>query len=77
MRYLAVLGVGLVAAVLTAMLWIVVAFMLPIAMPFLLSRVGLDRSGVGSASAVISSGSILLAAMIGFLCGAAWMLLKR
>ena len=78
MRYLAAAGVGVIAAVATSMLWILVRFVLPVVLPFLLARtMGGGPAGVGSASAVIGSGSILLAALVGFCAGGAWMLLRR
>jgi hypothetical protein len=75
MRYLTAAGFGVLTAIATAILWIVVRFVLPIAVPFFLSRIG--RSGAGSASAVIGSGSILLAALLGFVGGLVWMLSRR
>jgi hypothetical protein len=75
MRYLAAAGFGVLTAIATAILWIVVRFVLPIAVPFFLSRFG--PPGAGSASAVIGSGSILLAALLGFVGGLLWMLSRR
>ena len=77
MRYLAAAGFGVLTAIATAILWIVIAFVLPIALPFLLSRTGLSQSGSGGAGAVIGSGSILLAALLGFVGGLVWMLWRR
>jgi hypothetical protein len=77
MRYLTAAGFGVLTAIATAILWIVVSFVLPIAVPMLLSSIGASRSGAGAAGAVISSGSILLAALLGFVGGLAWMLWRR
>jgi hypothetical protein len=77
MRYLTAAGVGVLAAMAAAILWIVVRFVLPIAVPLLIARLGMNRTGAGSAGAVIGSGSILLAALIGFVGGVAWMLWRR
>jgi type II secretory pathway component PulF len=77
MRYLTAAGFGVLTAFATAILWILVRFVLPLAAPVLLSRIGADRSGVGSASAFIGSGSILLAALLGFVGGFVWMLWRR
>ena len=76
MRYLTAAGFGVLTAIATAILWIVVRFVLPIAVPIFLSRLGASRSG-GIAAAFIGSGSILLAALLGFVGGFVWMLWKR
>jgi hypothetical protein len=82
-RYVTAAGFGVLTAIATATLWIVVRFVLPLAIPFLLSRIGVTRSGSGgtggiiSSSAFISSGSILLAALLGFVGGLVWMLWRR
>jgi hypothetical protein len=77
MRYLSAAGVGVLTGVATAILWIVVRFVLPIAIPFFLSRGGAIESGSGGAGGVIDSGSILLAALLGFVGGLVWMLWRR
>ena len=77
MRYLTAIGFGVLTAIATAILWIVVRFVLPIAVPLVVSRIGATDSGSGGAGAVIGSGSILLAALLGFAGGVAWMLWKR
>jgi hypothetical protein len=77
MRYLTAAGFGVLTAIATAILWIVVQFVLPLAMPLLLSRIGATQSGSGGAGAVIGSGSILLAALLGFVGGLVWMLWRR
>lgn len=70
MRLLSSTLVGLAAALLLAIAWILVAFVLPIWVPFLVSRFSSD--GGGGSSASISSGSILFAALIGFVFGFVW-----
>ncbi len=77
MRYLTAAGFGVLTAIATGILWIVVRFVLPIAMPILLSRIRATPSGSGGAGAVIGSGSILLAALFGFVGGFVWMLWRR
>jgi ABC-type Na+ efflux pump permease subunit len=72
MIYLKSFVVGIVAAIVAAALWIAVTFVIPVFGPFLLARWSGDYSG-GSA-AVISSGSILVAALVGFATGFAWTL---
>jgi hypothetical protein len=56
---------------------IVVLFVLPLAVPLFLSRIGATQSGSGGASAIIASGSIFLVALLGFVGGFLWMLSKR
>jgi hypothetical protein len=77
MHYLTAAGVGVLTGIATAILWIVVRFILPIAMPLFLSRIGATESGSGGAGAVIGSGSILMAALLGFVGGFVWMIWRR
>ena len=77
MRYLTAAGFGALTAIATATLWIVVRFVLPLAVPLFLSRIGAIQSGSGGAGAVIGSASILLAALLGFVGGFVWMLWRR
>ena len=77
MRYLTATGFGVLTAIATAIVWIVVRFVLPLAVPIFLSRVGATQSGSGGAGAIIGSGSILLAALVGFVGGFVWMLWGR
>ena len=77
MRYLTAAGFGVLTAIVTAILWIVVWFVLPLAVPFFLSRTGITQSGSVGGGAVIGSGSILLAALLGFVGGFVWMLWRR
>jgi hypothetical protein len=74
MIYLKSFVVGIVAAIVTSAIWIVGSFVIPVFGPSLLARWSGDYSG-GSV-AVISSGSILVAALIGFAAGFAWTLLR-
>ena len=59
---------GVIAGVLAAVLWMLVAFVMPVWLPVLLSRLSSD-GGSGASSAYITSGSILLAALVGFVLG--------
>jgi hypothetical protein len=77
MRYLTAAGFGVLTASATAILWIVVRVVLPVAVPIFLSSTGATGSGAGGAGAVIDSGSILLAALLGFVGGFAWMLSRH
>jgi hypothetical protein len=77
MRYLTAAGFGVLTAIATAILWIVVRCVLPLAVPIFLSRLGATQSGSGGAGAFIGSGSILLAALVGFVGGLVWMLWRR
>jgi hypothetical protein len=61
---------GLTTAVLAAAAWIVIKFVLPIAVPALASRFG--GAGVGGATAEITSASILVALVLGFAVGFGW-----
>jgi hypothetical protein len=70
MVYLKSFLVGIGGAIVAALLWIVVAFLLPLYWPMLVDRYFLNRGGFGAAS--ISSGSVLLAALIGFIAAAWW-----
>jgi hypothetical protein len=69
MPYVKALLTGFGAALAVAVLWILISFILPVFGPMLISRL-LRRSGGSAAS--IGSGSILLAALIGFVIGTWW-----
>jgi len=60
---------GFGAALAAALFWILVSFVLPIFGPMLIGRF-LNRGGASGAA--IGSGSILLAALIGFVIGTWW-----
>jgi hypothetical protein len=69
MVYLKSFLFGTCGALLTAVLWFVVAFLLPLYGPYLISRF----TGTGGVSSgYVTSGSILVAALIGFIIGFAW-----
>jgi hypothetical protein len=65
---------GIAGAIAAAALWVLAAFVLPIVVPMLMARftrwnVG---AGAGIGAASIGSGSILLAALIGFAAAFYW-----
>ena len=60
---------GTFTAIAAAILWILAVFVVPIVVPFALSRVT-GAGGVGAAS--IDSASILVAALVGFVAGFFW-----
>jgi hypothetical protein len=60
---------GIVAAVAVAVLWILAVFVFPILIPLIMSRVS-GSGGIGIVS--IGSGSILIAALGGFVSGFYW-----
>ena len=60
---------GLGGAALAVVLWITVAFILPMYVPYLLARV---KGTGGVSSAYIGSNSIMIAALIGFIMAFAW-----
>ena len=69
MAYVKSALVGIVAALAASLIWILAVFVLPIAAPFLISRVfGTD----GAAGASVGSGSIMIAGLFGFLAGFSW-----
>jgi hypothetical protein len=71
MRYLKSLLVGVVAAVITSVLWVLVVLILPVFLPFLISRFA-GGGGSGGGAARVGSGSILAVALAGFLLGFFW-----
>ena len=73
MRYVKGLLWGAVGAIVTAMVWVLAVFIVPIFGPMLISRF----TGSGSASgASISSDSVVVAAFVGFVCAFAWQMRK-
>ena len=74
MRYLTASLVGLATGFLAATLWVLVRFVLPIAVPMLIARLGLNQSGIGGGTGFVTSGSIMLAALVGFVAGVVWWL---
>jgi hypothetical protein len=73
MLYVKAALAGIAGAIIAVVLWIVVAFVLPIALPLIASRLN-GSHGIGAGGATISSGSILLAALFGFATAAYWLL---
>ena len=71
MIYLKSVLFGVVGAIVLSVLWILAAFVLPLLIPQLLSRIG-GGDGAGAAGARITSNSILVAALIGFAAGFYW-----
>jgi hypothetical protein len=71
MIYLKSVLFGVAGAIVVSVLWILAAFVLPILIPQVLSRLG-GGDGAGGAGARITSNSILLAALIGFAAGFYW-----
>ena len=69
MPYVKALLTGFGGALAAALFWILISFILPIFGPMLIGRL-LNRGGASSAA--IGSGSILLAALIGFVLGVWW-----
>ena len=67
--------VGIGTAVAAVLMWIIATLVVPIAAPFLISRFTGD-GGAGGAGAMVSSGSILLVAIAGFVAGFYWQLRK-
>ncbi|HET9833912.1 MAG TPA: hypothetical protein VFP91_19450 [Vicinamibacterales bacterium] len=68
MLYLKAVGVGIVSALLLAIAWGWAALQLPIWWQMWQQR----NQGGGVAGAAVGSGSILLAALIGFVLGFSW-----
>ena len=71
MIYLKSVLFGIAGAIVVSVLWVLAAFVLPMLIPQLLSRLG-GGDGVGAAGARITSNSILVAALVGFAAGFYW-----
>ena len=69
MIYLKSFLVGVGAAVAALVLWIVCALLLPIYIPLVAQQI---RGAGGTAVSYITSDSVLVAALIGFVVGAVW-----
>jgi hypothetical protein len=69
MAYLKICLVGLGGAVLASLLWLIVAFFFPLYVPYIIRRI---RGEGGVSEAYVGSGSVLIAAAIGFLVAAVW-----
>jgi len=63
--------IGITGGIVAVLLWVLVSFIVPMFGPMLVGRL-LNRGGVAGAS--IGSGSIVLAALIGFITAACWAL---
>jgi hypothetical protein len=70
MTYLKSTLVGIAAAFAASVIWILTMLVLPIAAPFLVSR--MIGTGAVGAGAVVGSGSILIAGLVGFILGFSW-----
>ena len=71
MTYIQSVAFGIGGALLAAVLWIVVALVLPMVVPFVIGRL---RGTGGVAGAYLTSHSVLIAAVIGFLVTFVWRL---
>jgi hypothetical protein len=71
MIYLKSLLVGSIAAMAASVIYILAVFVLPILIPFLLSRVT-GNVGAGAAGASFSSGPVLGIALVAFAAGFYW-----
>ena len=69
MIYLKSVLVGVGGAVLAAVLWITVKFILPMFLPYMISRI---RQTGGASGARITSDSIWIAALVGFVAAFVW-----
>jgi hypothetical protein len=69
--YLKCTLVGIVTALAASVIWIAAMLVLPIAAPFLISRL-FGTDGAGGAGAAVGSSSILFAALVGFIAGFYW-----
>jgi hypothetical protein len=69
MRYFKSIIVGIATAVVASVIWVLTVFVLPIFLPFFISRFT-GSGGVSAAS--VGSGSILAVALVGFLAGFVW-----
>lgn len=67
--YIRIFLFGIGGAVLVALLWLLVGFILPLYGPYLMARL---RGTGGVSSAYIASDSILIAALIGFVIAFLW-----
>jgi hypothetical protein len=63
--------VGFVTALAASVIWVVAMLVLPMAAPFLISRVFGSYGAVG-AGAAVGSGSIMFAGLVGFIAGFYW-----
>ena len=71
MTYFKCTLVGIVTALVASVIWAAATLVLPIAAPFLISRV-LGTDGAVGAGAAAGSGSIMFAGLVGFIAGFYW-----
>ena len=71
MIYVKSILAGIVAALVGAVLWVLTAFVIPVFVPFLMSRVT-GSAGAGVGAAYIGSDSVLAAALVGLVAGFWW-----
>ena len=64
--------VGIVVALAASAVWILVVFVLPLAIPVLVSRRPGTAGGASMATAYVDSSSILAVALVGFIAGFYW-----
>jgi hypothetical protein len=70
MRYMKATVVGIVSGLLLAILWVLAAIWVPIYAAMFLSQ--LRHEGAGGGAAYVGSGSVMLAAFVGFAAGFYW-----
>ena len=71
MIYLKCILVGIVTALAASVIWVAAVLVLPIAAPFLISRI-FGTYGSGGAGAAVGSGSIMFAGLAGLIAGFYW-----
>ena len=77
MTYAKAVIVGFAAAFLASVIWVAATFVLPLMLPMLIERLSpATTGGVGMSVAYISSGPLVLIAIIGFAAGFTWRLRK-
>ena len=69
MIYLKSVLVGIGGAVLASVLWIILAVVVALYLPYAIARI---KGTGGFSSASVGSGSVLIAALIGFIIAFAW-----
>ena len=72
MIYFKSLVVGIVVALAASAVWILVVFVLPLAVPVLVSRLPGSDGGADMATAYMSSDSVLAVALVGLVAGFYW-----
>jgi hypothetical protein len=69
MIYFKSFAFGIGGAVIAAVLWVIIAFVMPMFGPYVIGRL---RGTGGVSTGYVSSGSVLIAALIGFMVAVAW-----